>query len=135
MTAGRHVLCCVFSCIGHVPGLCPNTLQEAPVCMVLWAALGSLGQQRGRRASSEVTRIRGAGLALPTAWPVSQHLRARRGGAQCSMCLLFSEGSSTLTVPGPPGPPGAMGPPGPPGAPGQSIFLLYPKSAGPGRGE
>lgn len=45
------------------------------------------------------------------------------------MCLLLSDGSSMLTVPGPPGPPGAMGPPGPPGAPGQSVFLLCPKSA------
>lgn len=45
------------------------------------------------------------------------------------MSLLFPEGSSTITVPGPPGPPGAMGPPGPPGTPGQSVCLLYPQSA------
>lgn len=43
-----------------------------------------------------------------------------------SMFVLFPEGSSAITVPGPPGPPGAMGPPGPPGTPGQSVLLLCP---------
>lgn len=62
----------------------------------------------------------------PSLIPVPQN---EESGAQRSTCLLFTEGSSTITVPGPPGPPGAMGPPGPPGAPGQSIFLLCPRSA------
>lgn len=137
VTAGRHVLCCVFSCTRHVPRLCPNTLQEAPVCTVLWAGcsaglFGSAVRWWGEFRGNENKR-RWPGLTHSLACvPAPQ---TQKMGAQCSMCLLFSEGSSTLTVPGPPGPPGAMGPPGPPGAPGQSIFLLCPKSAGPGKGE
>jgi hypothetical protein len=79
-------------------------------------------------------RRRGSCLAglQPTgvlAWPAAYWGLGTSEGDMCPIFLLFPEGSSTITVPGPPGPPGAMGPPGPPGTPGQSVLLLCPQSA------
>lgn len=125
MTSGRQA--CTGYCVRLGSASTPSksgglVFQAGCSLMFFWSEL-----RKGVHFRWNARQSHRPDLAHSLAWvPVPL---SKDSATQHPMCLLFSEGSSTLTVPGPPGPPGAMGPPGPPGAPGQSVFLLCPRSA------
>lgn len=104
-------------------------LDICPGCALAPSGSASLSfwqQGEGPGVRGNGAEVGAGGSSLPHRQPGLGPSASQQEEGSRVTSLLFLEGSSTITVPGPPGPPGAMGPPGPPGAPGQLFSCFTP---------